>query len=301
MSSSLSTSESRSQWRAGGPEQLRALSSADRAKGSDVGFFRLASGEVGAVLGRPSMGKTALLRDIAVDTCLGRKANVVFCSAREPVQRIVSRDLDGSVPCVEVGASGLEQAVARAEHGPAIYVLGAPIDQIDRPARLCRFLLDHSAAGCGLLVLDGWSVYQDPPMPLAMVIDGMKCLPSPASELATVLRASDLESISEFARSSGISTLLGIRTQQNNRQAEGPRRDDLLDLQEPLERLTGMMLWLHRPEIYVPTAEWRAEDRNRTYVTGSGRQGLVVSDAWLLFDRATRSFRSAGGEREGGA
>ena len=133
-------------------------------KGFDSVCGPLEPGELVCVAGRPCTGKTVLLLDVALRVLRRYETNVVFATAGEMTEDLLTR--------VPVAARHLfielpARAVLRedigfpAGRGPCIYLVDTQGVGPIRPHYIAHRLNAEHSSRCGLLVSDGWTVSVD--------------------------------------------------------------------------------------------------------------------------------------------
>ena len=248
--------------------------------GLDYVVGGVAAGELICFAGPPCTGKTLLLLDWAARICGRYGKNVVFYSAHQP-----------SVYLAKKAALRGESNIYFVE-GSAAYHKGAGILLIDSTStdvdRICdaasRLQFEHPA-GCGPVILDGWSTYPERIIDME-VVAGVASYPAERCPhaLFTTERSDQLKG---FASMSRISVVMGITTASlMDVEALAASRD----LESALRRNADHWVRLHRPELYKSTADGRAGERSVVELTGTSPKWWDTRCSKLRYDAGNGSF-----------
>lgn len=230
-------------------------------RGFDAVAGPLPPGAVCCVAGRPCVGKTSLLIDVALRVLQQQQTNVVFATAQQEAERILLRLPRGAMarfmplPSIDRLFDAIEQFP---EPEPHVYLLDVQDVGAVQAQCVAHRLKLASPAGCGLVVSDGWSVRPAAPTLIERVVDGHRYLLE-WERPARRLRTADLAQARRDASASGIAMLYGVGTAAREDMDVGPQIDDLREI-GALVRAGGIgAVLLHRPELYLGHDEGRRE------------------------------------------
>ncbi len=259
----------------------------------------LTPGQVWCVAGRPCMGKTALLLDVALRVLERHATNVVFGTAQEEATRILLRAPPGTMsrflplPSIDRVFEGIE-AVWHPE--PHIYLLDVQDLGAAQVHCVAHRLKAAHPVGCGLVVSNGWAVRPVRPTLMERVVDGHRYWlewERPARRLGV----DQLVRAQRDAVAAGVPMLYGVCTafRREGRDGpdmyerrEGPKVEHLHALQQVLRPGAVGAVLVHRPELYY------AEDEGRAAFEGmvelSSGVGAERRSASLAYRREEKRF-----------
>jgi hypothetical protein len=200
------------------------------------------------MVGRPCVGKTALLIVIASRVHRRSRTNGVLATAQERGEALFAlapSALRRSM--VSVGAQpGLaSDPPVRPSNEPRLFLVEAFKGDLAGARFLAHCLQSNHPCGCGLLIENGWTVYSGGDTKARLRVGGATYR-VPIEEGACRISVRSLRSSIEFARKSGVPVICGIRSASNKNQSRGPVPADLLHLQ-PLVRTHSIReVLLHR-------------------------------------------------------
>lgn len=268
-------------------------------QGFDAVVGALMPGQVWCVAGRPCMGKTALLLDVALRVLERHATNVVFGTAQEEAARILLRAPPGTMsrfmplPCIDRVFDGIE---AGWHPEPHIYLLD--VQDLGAAQVHCvahRLKVAHPA-GCGLAVSNGWAVRPLRPTRMERVVDGHRYAiewERPARRLGV----NQLMRAQRDAAAAGVPMLYGVCTAVAREGRGGPDVDELRagPKVEHLHALQSVLrpgavgaVLVHRPELYYADDEGRAAFEG--VVELSSAVGVERRSASLSYRREEKRF-----------
>lgn len=222
---------------------------------ADEAIGALEPHSVVCVAGRPCMGKTALLLDVAVRIHKNYRTNVVIGTAQESPAEIVAM----APPSVRSSMVEIPALGAVSTDCPLPPSCEAKICLVEMPNGdptcahfIAHWIRSHHSAGCGLLVANGFTVYSEVGTRAALELEGVRYR-VPIERSAARLSARAFAASLKLSRVSGVPTIYGVRSASNNNQVLGPRPADLLHLHQVLRKFGIRTVLIHRPELYLPT------------------------------------------------
>jgi len=249
--------------------------------GLDYALGGIGPGELNCVLGRPCMGKTLLLLELAARISGRYRQNVVTYSAHKPSVYLAKKmELRGDAPVVFAGES-LDRSGnvdPGADHA-AIHLLDSSSADVGRACEIANQLRNRHPAGCALLILDGWSSYSQSRIEFE-VIDGIAHFPAERWPHARMSRET-LGYSKRFSVASAIPVIVGVTTASL---MDDEAVAESFGIGTELRMGSDRLLSLHRPEIYCATETLKAEDRNVVCLTGTSPRWWDTRCSKLRFE-----------------
>lgn len=233
---------------------------------------RLHPGELICLAGRPCVGKTQLLLQLALQIRSSWQQNVLFVTLREPPEVVATLAPTEDRSYLRVNNEFCRDIWMHSPtSGREPHVCISRVSDVDLAdlARIGLHMRNHHSWGCGLIIVDGWT--SDPRVsrrdndlrifPTDLL--AMNFLQPPAWNPA-LMTAQHVATLKRTAASSGIPIVVGIQSGWNDYLQQGPKPADLLDIRDPVASLATQTVWMHRPELY-----WR--DARRHHLRGVTR------------------------------
>ena len=262
--------------------------------GFDAVMGNLGLGDLFCVAGRPSVGKTLLLLDVALRIHRRYETNVVFATAREFPEEIIAKAPAAARPfLVELPARDILRGDVDmpAGRGPCVYLVDVHAVGPTRPHYIAHRLNAEHSSRCDLLVSDGWTVHPDRVTYMKRVMAGVQYRLN-CERAAMVLPSSALTDAKKFAAASGVATIYGIRTVWHDDQETGPRAEDLLRLRPAVGKSVSRTVMVHRPELYQPHVPGRKVNVGLIELTVADGSERSSRRAELRYDAAARTLRA---------
>ena len=279
---------------AGGCRRLRA-SNVDTPPlftdlaGLDCALGSMAAGELLCVAGPPATGKTVVLLDLAARICGRYDKNVVFWSAHQPSVYLVRKmALRGNTRVVfaedTVYVDDWERGVGES---PAVVVVPSGNPTADRAHQLVNLLTAEHPCGCAALVMDGWSTTPQP----RENVEFVGGIPAFAAERwpHAQLSKTDIDQAKQFAQVNRVPVVLGVKTASL---VDDEALAESLHLSMQARAAADRWVTLHRPELYLETAERTAVDRNVVCLSGTSSRWWDTRSSRLRFEPDRLQFKT---------
>jgi hypothetical protein len=257
--------------------------------GLDYAVGGVAAGELICVTSPPHSGKTLLLLDWASRICSRYLKNVVFYSANEPSVYIARKAVAKSRTRVFFAGETQNQNRYDRDIGTfgAIIMLDSYSADLKQAQTLSQWLKANHPAGCAALVMDGWCSTKQRPLRVE-VVDGVVAFPA-ERWAPTLLSVKGMREAVTFARVSRLPVVTGVQTASL---MDDEALADSFELSSRLRLAADRVVSMHRPEIYVDTANRVAADKNVVCLSGASPRWWDTRCARLRFESSLMGFET---------